>query len=473
MKRESIEVLKERAARHGQEHVFAFLDSLRASERERLLEQVAGIDFERLEEQRRLLAAPAIEGAEATADLVPAETFPLRRDADLDRRAAEAEARGADVLAAGAVAPLVVAGGQGSRLGFDGPKGCYPVGPVSGRSLFEWHARGLLAAERGYGRELTWFVMTSPANDAATRRFFIDHDWFGLHRERVFLFPQAMQPALDSSGRIVMATRGSLFLAPDGHGGVFEALAASGGLELARRCGVQHFSYFQVDNPLARPLDPLFVGLHVGAGARMSSKVLRKRDPAEGLGAIGVSGGVTRCVEYSELSEELRQTRDRTGELLWAMGGIAMHLFERELAEELAGAGGPLSWHAARKRISGIDERGEPTELDGVKFERFVFDALPRSPWSVTLEVEREEQFSPLKNRTGLDSPESVRRDLCRLHARWVREAGLTLPPPEAGREPVVEVDPRLAGSAAELLRALPEPVPRRTERGWIYEYEE
>jgi len=469
---ESIRELQERAARHGQEHVFAFVDSLRQSERERLLEQVEGIDFARLEEQRRLLAAPPIEGAGALADPVPAETFPLRRDAELDRRAEEAVARGAEVLAAGAVAPLVVAGGQGSRLGFEGPKGCYPVGPVSGRSLFEWHARGLLAAERRHGRELTWFVMTSPGNDEATRRFFADHDWFGLARERVFLFPQAEQPALDSHGRVVMATRSSLFLAPDGHGGVFEALGASGGLELARRRGVRLFSYFQVDNPLARPLDPLFVGLHVGAGARMSSKVLRKRDPAEGLGAIGVSGGVTRCVEYSELSDELRHARDRTGELVWAMGGIAMHLFELDLAEELAGTASPLPWHAARKRIPGIDENGEPTGLDGVKFERFVFDALPRSPRSVTLEVEREEQFSPLKNRTGLDSPESVRRDLCRLHARWVREAGLALPPPGAGREPIVEVDPRLAGSAAEL-RRLPVPVPRRTGHGWIYEDEE
>ncbi len=470
MKTPTTAELRERAAAHRQEHVFAFFDSLDQAERAGLLEQLARVDFEQVSEQARLFLEGPARTRDEEAGLVPVEVFPLRRSAEQERLAAEAVARGEELLAAGAVAPLLVAGGQGSRLGFEGPKGAFPVAPVSGRTLYELHARSVRAAGRRYERALPWFVMTSPANDRATRAFFDARGFFGLDRDQVCFVPQAMQPALDPEGRIVMATRSSLFLAPDGHGGVFDALGRGGALEAARERGVEYFSYVQVDNPLARALDPLFVGLHAIAGARMSSKVLKKRDANEGLGVTGERGGRIRCIEYSDLSERMREARDADGELVWGMGGIAMHLFTLELAEELSGSGTALPWHVARKRIRGIDASGAEVSLEGVKFERFVFDALTRSPRSVTLEVAREEQFSPLKNREGLDSPESVRRDLRRLHAGWVREAGLELPPPPAeGVPPAVEVDPLLAESGAEL-RARGAVTPVRRETGWLYE---
>lgn len=470
MKTPSPRELRERAAAHGQEHVFAFFDALGETERSVLLDQLARVDFERVSEQARLLSEGSAGEPDEEEGLVPAQVFLLRRSAAEERLAAEAVARGEELLAAGAVAPLLVAGGQGSRLGFEGPKGAYPVGPVSGRTLFELHARSLRAAERRHGRALPWFVMTSPLNDRVTRTFFDAQGFFGLDRDQVTFVPQAMQPALDREGRIVMATRSSLFLAPDGHGGVFDALSLGGAFEVARDQGVECLSYVQVDNPLARALDPLFIGLHTLAGARMSSKVLKKRDASEGLGVIGVSGGQTRCIEYSDLSDDKREARGADGELVWGMGGIAMHLVDLELAEELTGSEAALPWHVARKTIRGIDRSGAEVSLEGVKFERFVFDALTLSPRSVTLEVAREEQFSPLKNREGLDSPESVRRDLCRLHASWVKEAGLELPPPPAdGGPPAVEVDPLLAESGAEL-RARGVVIPQRRETGWLYD---
>lgn len=459
--------LRARAAAHGQEHLFAFWEELDAPGRERLLGQVAAVDFELVGRHAGLLRPD--EPDAGAVELAPPDLFSLERGAPEQAEAREASERGAELLSARQVAFLLVAGGQASRLGYDGPKGAFPVGPVSGRSLFELHARRLLAAQARHGTLIPWYVMTSAANDVRTREIFAEQDFFGLDPEQVGFFSQAMVPALDLEGRILMAERDALFLAPNGHGGTLAALASSGCLADARERGVTTFSYFQVDNPLVRPADPLFLGLHAARGARMSSKVVAKRDAAEKVGVIGRIDGRLGCIEYSDLPEELREARDEAGRLLFRAGNIAAHLIERDFVEELTREGLELPWHVARKRMQCVGPDGSRREVEGAKFETFVFDALGRSPASVTLEVERGLEFSPVKNAEGEDSPATARRDLCRLYAGWVRAAGAELPAPDEAGLHAVEVDPLLAEDAASFAASGP-PAPSVDEAGHLYE---
>lgn len=457
---------REAAEAAGQGHVFRFWDSLDDAERSHLLGELAAVDYGLVTELGGLAGADAAEGSPA---FEPPDVFPLERDPARAREAVEATERGEALLASGRVGYLLVAGGQGSRLGLDGPKGAFEVGPLSGRTLFELFARRLHAVRDRYGVATPWYVMTSPANDATTRAFFARHDHFGLPAEDITFFPQAMLPALDEQGRILLADRHRLFLAPNGHGGVLEAMATSGALAAALERGVETLSYFQVDNPLARPADPLFLGLHAACGAGMSSKVVSKRDAGEKVGVLGRVDGRMACIEYSDLPAELREAVGDDGRLVFGAGNIAVHALQAGFVRELTDGGLQLPWHVAKKSVRVVDDAGRPSEQVGFKFETFVFDALGRSRTSATLEVDRAEEFSPVKNAEGEDSPRTSRRDLCALHASWVRRSGGALPADDAETGvPLVEVDPRLAETAEGF--AASEASPREVSGGHLYE---
>jgi UDP-N-acetylglucosamine/UDP-N-acetylgalactosamine diphosphorylase len=446
---------RERLVRSGQAHALAHLERLAAPQAAALADALERLDLDLLSTLRALLGEPVGPASAPRTSLEPCEVFPLRRTAAEVELARRASARGSECLARGQVGFVLVAGGQASRLGYEGPKGCFPVGPVSGRSLFEIHARRIRRAHGPRARP-PWFVMTSPANDAATRAYFEEERYFGLAREDVFFFAQDVLPALDEAGRLLFAAPGQLFLAPNGHGGVLLGLQRSGALDESARRGVRILSYFQVDNPLARSLDPLFLGLHDLAGAGMSSKVVRKRDEREKVGVIGRVDGALGCIEYSDLPAELRAARDARGALCFDAGNIAVHALSVDFVRSVTSGASRLPWHLARKKMQVVDERGSVRETMGVKFESFVFDALARSERSVTLEVERAAEFSPVKNQSGEDSPESVRRDQCALFARWARAAHLELPPPDAAGVHAIEIDPLFADSQEEFVaRAL------------------
>ena len=455
-----------RAEAAGQGHLFEHWDALDASQRENLLAEVAEVDFDLVGRFAALLEDGA--GAVEPATMEPPELFPLQRDAATEARAAEGREAGRELLASGKVGYLLVAGGQASRLGYDGPKGAFSLGPVSGAPLFEIHARRLLAAARRHGAATPWYVMTSRANDAATREFFEAHGYFGLEPQHVRFFSQAMVPALDFEGRILMTGPGSLFLAPNGHGGVLAAFQASGALDEARDQGLEQLSYFQVDNPLARPADPLFLGLHALGRAGMSSKVVAKRNADEKVGVLGRVDGTLGCIEYSDLPAELREARDADGQLTFRAGNIAIHALSLDFVQELT-AGGQLDlpWHVARKQMQ-VFADGEQRPVQGAKFETFVFDALHRSPRSVTLEVDRALEFSPVKNAEGDDSPRTARRDLCQLFSGWVRAANLDLPELDEHGVPPVEVDPLVAEDEHEFCSAS-DRVPEVTDSGHLY----
>jgi len=460
------EACRERSRAAGQEHLFRFFDQLDEAGRERLLAQVEALDFEliaQLGQQLTKRGAPAPAPAFSAPDL-----FPLERDSAREQEARAAAGAGESALREGLVGYVLVAGGQGSRLGFDGPKGKFPVGPVSGCSLFEWHARRLVAARERYGAEIAWYIMTSATNDAETQSFFSEHDYFDLGEGNVRFFQQAMLPALDEEGRILMSKKDELFLAPNGHGGALAALASSGCLADAEERGIEVLSYFQVDNPLARPVDPLFLGLYVVEGASMSSKVVLKRDADEKVGVLGLADGVLGCIEYSDLSDEQRCRADAEGRLEFRAGNIAVHALERRFVSELTEGGLRLPWHIAEKTLTALDESGAPASMTGFKFETFVFDALAHSPRSVTLEVDRAVEFSPVKNADGSDSPASTRRDMTCMFAGWVESVGGELPEPGGDTSHPIEVDPVFASDAREFAARMPHD-PERSGVGHIY----
>jgi UDP-N-acetylglucosamine/UDP-N-acetylgalactosamine diphosphorylase len=429
---------------HGQTHVLTGWERLTAPERAALLEQLATIDLAEL-----IALASAVEKAAVPADeIAPLPVQPAA--ATTSERAA-----GEEALARGEVAALVVAGGQGSRLGFEKPKGMYPVGPVSGASLFQIHAEKLLALGRKYGRPVLFLVMTSPATDADTRAYFEENRYFGLPRESVIFFRQGTMPALCAHRtRLLLEARARLFLSPNGHGGTLTALAECDVLAELRGRGVRHVFYFQVDNPLVKLCDPAFVGRHILARSEASSKVVYKEKPEEKVGVFAVVNGRCGMIEYSDLPSDVARVRDGGGTLRFRAGNPAIHLFTLEFLERVTGTGG-LPYHVARKAVQHYDpERDETVDPGGepnaLKFERFIFDALPLAERWLAVETRRDEEFAPLKNATGADSPASVREAQLALHARWLREAGVS-----TGGHPV-EVSPLFALDEEEIKARIP-----------------
>jgi UDP-N-acetylglucosamine/UDP-N-acetylgalactosamine diphosphorylase len=442
------EGLLERYRAGGQEHVFSFWDQLSDAQRRDLLAQLARIDIDRV---RRISSGELAAPTAPAPDRRPAPVLRLGEEPQSGSRQ-DAWTRGEDLLRGGQVGILLVAGGQGSRLGFSGPKGCLPVGPISNRTLFEIHAGKIFKLRERYGAALPWYIMTSRANDAASRAFFEEHDFFGLPPADVRFFPQSMLPAFDAGGRLILEEKHRVFESPNGHGGVFAAFAESGGLEDARQRGLDHIFHFQVDNPLMRVADPLFMGLHALAGAEMSSKVLAKTGPGEKLGVVVLEGGRPRVIEYSDLSAAEAELRDEQGELVYWAGSIAIHAFSLEFLDRICGDRGDggvhLPYHLARKRVPAVDAEGNKCEVEARKAELFVFDALPFAGSFLNLEVMREREFAPIKNPEGVDSLESGRRLLVEEHRRWLRKLGIEC----AGD---VEISPRAALGWRDLVEPL------------------
>jgi UDP-N-acetylglucosamine/UDP-N-acetylgalactosamine diphosphorylase len=459
----------------GQGHVLRFYPELEPARQRSLLEQAAALDLEALPGliDRYVKNKPRFE---LPADLRPAPY--VRRDPGPEERGARQRQReyGEQLLRAGKIGAVVVAGGQGSRLGFEGPKGCFPAGAVSGKSLFQMFAETILAAAERYGVSIPWYIMTSPLNHESTVKFFGGHEYFGLQPQDVMFFPQGVMPSLDiNTGRILMTSKSEIATNPDGHGGSIRALDASVALADLRRRGIEHVSYFQVDNPIVKVLDPLFIGLHAGPGegkeassGEMSSKMIPKAYPGEKLGVFCSAGGRTEIIEYSDLPRGLAEERLADGSLRFLAGSIAVHMMGVGFIDRLNNdpAFG-LPYHRAEKQVACIDpDTGEPIvpkANNAVKLERFVFDALPMCKDSVVLETERVEEFAPIKNATGADSAESCREIQTERAARWLRAAGVEVPTRTDGKaDCVLEISPFTALDAGDLRGGqLPGVIPR------------
>lgn len=331
-----------------------------------------------------------------------------------------------------------MAGGQGTRLGYDGPKGTFPVTPVRRHSLFHVFSEKILAAGYRYGSPLHWFIMTSHQNHDATESYFRENRHFGLDPARIHFFRQGRMPAVDFAGKIMLETTGSLALSPDGHGGSLRALDRSGALDLMASEGIDTLSFFQVDNPLVRCIDPSFIGWHVTRGSEMSSKTVPKAYPEEKLGHFCIRKGKLVVIEYSDLPMSLQKEKDpATGALRYEAGSIAIHAIDREFIRRMASGAGGLPFHRADKKIATVDSQGndvKPDKANGVKFEMFVFDALPFSRSPVVVETRRADDFSPVKNAEGVDSPATCRADQLGQFARWLRMGGASVPLNASGK---------------------------------------
>lgn len=440
----------------GQGQVFAFWDSLNAAQRESLLAQASEINLGEIARLHRSLVLNPAGGGVELASLQPPACVRLPEHGGDVAAWSRAKAAGEAMLRAGRVAAFTVAGGQGTRLGYDGPKGTFGVTPVKRKSLFHVFAEKIATAGIRYGRPLHWFIMTSHANHEPTETFFREQAFFGLDRARVHFFRQGRMPAVDQAGKILLEAKDSLALSPDGHGGSLRALQRTGALDLLESEGVDTISYFQVDNPLVRCIDPAFLGFHALRGSEMSSKMVPKAYPEEKVGMFCQHDGRLVVVEYSDLPMAMQRETTAAGSLRFEASNIAVHLLDRAFVRRLAAGGADtaaeLPFHRADKKIPVIDALGHlvtPEKPNGVKFEMFVFDALPFARNPLLIETKRADDFSPVKNAEGADSPQSSRDDQLRQAARWFRAAGEDLPIDPTGLPMInIEVSPLFADDA-------------------------
>jgi len=448
--------ISRRLEAHGQGHLLRFYDQLSSAQQTALLEQLDAINLDQVDEliAKCVFGRPAAPVAER---IQPPEIIsPTAADPAVGQLCTRAVKRGKRLISRGKVAAFVVAGGQGTRLNCQGPKGCLKATPVAHKPLFQVLAEQILAAARRAKVTIPWYVMTSPMNDVPTRAYFRQYDFFGLDSKDVFFVVQGTMPAIGFDGKLLLADKATVAVNPNGHGGSLLALRQSGALDDMAERGIELISYFQVDNPLVRCIDPLFIGLHDLRRAEMSAKVLPKRDPMEKLGNVCIVDGKTTVIEYSDMPEDLARTCTADGHLRFSAGSIAVHILSRSFVERLTEGGkGGLPFHRAEKVVPYVDEGGRlvnPQKPNAVKLEMFVFDALPLAERTVILETSRSEEFSPIKNSTGLDSLATSLHDQVRRAASWLERAGVKVPRDADGQvAAAIDISPLYADSAEEL----------------------
>ncbi len=432
----------------GQEHLLQWWGELSGEERQTLLSELESIPWGILDPviPTHVLSKPE---SVVSKTIQPARVTKQPPKGQSNEKFEAARHRGRELLGAGRVAAFTVAGGQGTRLGFDGPKGMVLVTPVGEKSLFELFALTVRGARDRFRAVIPWYIMTSPANHGETLAYFRANQFFGLPEDDVVFFSQGMLPAFDFQGRVLLSSKSRLGLAPDGHGGSLKALVESGSLRDMQRRGITTISYFQVDNPLVKPFDPVFIGLHSLTCSEMSTKVATKADDLEKVGNVCLVDDHVTVVEYSDFPAELAHARDEHGRRVFDAGNLAIHLLDVSFVDRVVAKSFQMPFRRAEKVVPYVDEAGVvqmPERPNAVKLETFVFDVLPLARNPLVLEVDRAEEFSPVKNSTGPDSLESSKRDQVLRACRWLEDAGVSVPRDGRG-EPdlVVAISPTFA----------------------------
>ncbi|CAO0803570.1 unnamed protein product [Mucor circinelloides] len=437
-----IKALQTRFDNAGQGHVFKFFNEISEQEQIEFLNQIVNIDVENL----NAIYDKAIEGAAAASNNEQNELQPLSQevfDSVLKQDPStlkEWEMTGLEKIAQGKVAVILMAGGQGTRLGSSDPKGCYDINLPSGKSLFQLQAERILKVQelaQQYRREedpaetiIPWYIMTSGPTNKPTYEFFKKNNFFGLKEQNVIFFEQGVLPCLTMDGKIILESKGKVAVAPDGNGGIYKAVQDKGVIQSLKERGIEYSHCYCVDNCLARVADPVFIGYCVSKGTDCGVKVVGKAAPEEPVGVVCVRNGKYGVVEYSEISDETAHERHADGSLKYGAANIANHFFSTAFLERVPSFQAELEYHIAKKKIKYTDlETGEqisPKSNSGMKLECFVFDVFPYAQNMSVLEVDRIEEFSPLKNApgTGADCPETSRRDIVSQHVRFIENAG-------------------------------------------------
>ncbi len=451
----SDKLLVEKVFEFDQGHVFRWWDELDAGERGNLLNQLKLIDYDLLQSLIDKHVKESRLASTKTATLKPPGIIPIPQSDLQKARASEAKEIGESAIKAGKASVVTVAGGLGTRLGADRPKGTLPISPVMGKSIFQLHAEKILANMKRYDTVIPWYIMTSRNNDEMTRKFFEENHFFGLNTMDVTFFTQGVLPVIDFKGKLLMDSKSNIVTSPNGHGGTLFALRKKGILSNMKERGIRHIFYHQVDNVLIKIVDPIYLGYHISEGAKMSPKVVQKTNPEEKVGIIGIRDGHLDTIEYSELGDEEKQARNPDGTLKFGMGNPAIYLLDVDFVEKINEGSITLPYHEAVKKVPCIDEDGnrvDPVENNAVKFEMFIFDALKHAGKSIIMEIVREDEFSPIKNEKGESSPDTARQNMINLFGRWLRDAGIEIPIDESGNvEGAIEIGPLYALDAEEL----------------------
>ncbi|KEP50301.1 UDP-N-acetylglucosamine pyrophosphorylase [Rhizoctonia solani 123E] len=453
-------ILKEKYEKAGQSQVLHFWPQLSEADQVKLADQLAALDIERVNR----VFAKAIQSEKdaqnsSQDDIAPPPSDSYDSILGNPDKEADYGKIGLRAIAEGKVGVLLMAGGQGTRLGSSDPKGCYDIGLPSHKSLFQYQAERIarlevLASEQA-GSKVTipWYVMTSGPTRKATEAFFSRNKFFGLDSSQVVFFEQGTLPCLDNDGKVLLDSPSSVAVAPDGNGGLYAALRSpvSPGSsttvlsDLAAR-KIEYIHAYCVDNCLVRVADPVFLGFSIHKGADCAAKVVPKIAPTESVGVVARKAGQFSVLEYSEISKEQAERRDPDGQLSFRAGNIANHFYTTAFLNRVAEFEEQMAFHIARKKIPHVDlESGElrkPSKPNGMKLELFVFDVFPFTERMAILEVDRKEEFSPLKNApgTGSDDPETSRADLLAQQRRFLEKAGATV---KDGVE--IEISPKVS----------------------------
>ncbi len=435
---------------YQQEHALNFWAQMDSQQQESLARQLRAIDLPLVQ---KLFAQRQDQGSFRDLASRAGEPAAFRLDVSKNRFSpSEARACGHQALAAGQVGVILVAGGQGTRLGFDHPKGMFSIGPISGRSLFQIHIEKILATAQRHRVQIPLYLMTSPATHEETIDFLEAHDRFGMSADGLHVFCQGTMPAVDAAtGQLLLEAPGRLAVSPNGHGGLLAAFSESGAMADAQRRGIRQLFYFQVDNPLVDIAGAEYLGYHILSDSQMTSQVIAKREPLEKVGNVVDVDGRLMVIEYSDLPDDVAKKTKPDGSLaIWA-GSIAVHVFDLDFLCRARDQADSLPYHFAYKKVPYIDAAGsrvDPAKANAIKFERFIFDLIPLARNAIVVEVDPASAFAPLKNASGAaaDTPESVKKQISDFHRQWLRQAGV-----DVAEGVAVEISPRFALDAEEL----------------------
>lgn len=394
------EQAEKKLAAIGQEHILRYYPELNESERRELLLQIENTDFSVLDG----LKHPATEGRGVFAPLSAMQR------SEIVSREKELHDAGVEIIRAGKTAALLLAGGMGTRLGSDSPKGVYDIGVTRPLYIFQCIISNLLDVVRETDTWIRLFIMTSEKNHEETVSFLKAHSFFGYREDKVTFFRQDMAPACDLNGKLYLEAKNRISTSPNGNAGWYSSMMRAGLGSIIEQEGIEWIDVFAVDNVLQRICDPCFVGATVLAGVSVGAKVVRKAAPDERVGVMCLEDGKPSIVEYYELSEEMMNARDENGDPAYNYGVILNYLFH--VPELSAVADDRMPLHVVKKKIPHIGENGElikPDEPNGCKFEQLVLDMIHQLATCLPYEVLREHEFAPIKNPTGIDSVESAR----------------------------------------------------------------
>lgn len=390
-------ILKE----HGQLHVLSHFDSLSTAEQNHLLTQIAGIDWHIIDSASHRQVT-ADRGQLAPLDAI--ETDEIKKRHSCFREI------GLNAIRNHEIGTVLLAGGQGTRLGFDKPKGMLNVGITRELFLFEMLIHNLKKNTDDAGAYVPLYIMTSDKNHDDTAAFFLEHNYFGYPKDHIFFFIQEMVPCTDFDGKLLMESSSSLCMSPNGNGGWYTSMHNCGILDDVRRRGLKWLNVFSVDNVLQQIADPVFIGATIDSGCVSGAKVVRKAAPDERVGVLCLEDGRPSIVEYYEMTKEMETLRKPNGDLAYNFGVTLNYLFQVDTLEQMLGTNMPL--HIVKKKIPYMDASGhfiKPDQPNGYKFETLVLDMVHMSKDCIPCEIVREKEFAPIKNATGVDSLESAR----------------------------------------------------------------